>query len=717
MCFSLISLGWITRIAITRSVDRNLEIEKVTWNFASGISVVTLIVFTAAKLDANITITSQIVALISGLPIFLRFSRKIDLRTLKRHIWVLISCAVGIWQFIPGIYTARNADPLGTMVVKTNNDIANYAAIASEFLQSGFRSSGHIANIDLNFFSLHGAYQVPNILISYVSANTRIETWQITTPVMGVAVTFSILGIACLAKSINSKLRDSQAIVIAIFVMCSAFMTYIQINYFLGQVLCIGITALLLANLMDFIYRSKMLKASSVNLFFLTVLSIFSYPHFLLPYLGFMVLNGILYCFVHKRNFKLRMFFHASIPIVLALSVSSHYLQVAINLGFTQTSVIAGWSLPFPNPISAFLLPPLIGQVTPVLVLVFSWLLFLTLSIQIIGIRQDVTFARRIFYIYLYLSHILFFLAAVILTGRSFEDYGSWKLMSYLLPIVLTIPLAVIYSKIPPGGTFSKVVVSIVLMISPLSWFSPNSIKPSFISTELIEAARDPRISGLKSLNVQLNPYFETMAFAAMIDGPVLYFNSDSYWAPVSDRDSCTLVRLATSGYKHVTEINSTFGLASSSPTSCRQLGPAIEPKTKTKFDLKNRVFQTSGFAASESWGTWTTDGVAKIVFDVDFDDLVQGYVSIENSAFLYGAHRELVSQVFINSVLVGEITHKIGEPVKISKFKIPEKAKAEGVDKLEVTLLIANPKSPLETGFSSDPRKLGLGIISLEIH
>lgn len=125
-------------------------------------------------------------------------------------------------------------------------------------------------------------------------------------------------------------------------------------------------------------------------------------------------------------------------------------------------------------------------------------------------------------------------------------------------------------------------------------------------------------------------------------------------------------------------------------------------------------VDEMHGFSNAESWGTWTKSKEAYITFSMlpDFYDK-ELEMKIVLRAFLDTTGRQSV-KIFANGKNITGFT--IDDPGDIEyNFSIPS-----GVIKndnlLTIELKIGNPVSPSELGVSNDGRKLGVGILEMEV-
>jgi hypothetical protein len=121
--------------------------------------------------------------------------------------------------------------------------------------------------------------------------------------------------------------------------------------------------------------------------------------------------------------------------------------------------------------------------------------------------------------------------------------------------------------------------------------------------------------------------------------------------------------------------------------------------------------FLISGWSLPEDWGTWSTAETAEL--DVALASLPLGVVSATVQARAFVAGGETSSQrvsVVVNGTPVTTLTYSAVEPERGWTFDIPRPVAAKR-NPIRLTLHIARPQSPLETGAGPDDRKLGIGL------
>jgi hypothetical protein len=135
----------------------------------------------------------------------------------------------------------------------------------------------------------------------------------------------------------------------------------------------------------------------------------------------------------------------------------------------------------------------------------------------------------------------------------------------------------------------------------------------------------------------------------------------------------------------------------------------------------KNGEHLTSnGWSHTESWGVWSQNNTASVILGLPSDSPLADYeISITAQGFtVEGRHPKQNVDLIINNKIVGSLVYdsSIAEVkvFKISKEQIYAAKSKYGI--LEIKFRINNAISPSDLGLSGDTRKLGIGLISMQI-
>lgn len=152
---------------------------------------------------------------------------------------------------------------------------------------------------------------------------------------------------------------------------------------------------------------------------------------------------------------------------------------------------------------------------------------------------------------------------------------------------------------------------------------------------------------------------------------------------------------------------------------------PTGGKQAKAEYDLGSEInfraggnsqtYVVEGFAGVEDWGTWTLGERASIA--MMFREHPQSDLDLIVAAvpFLHGTHSRLRVEILLNDVAVGQWSFA-KNAVDQCQMRVP--ASLVGADgHVTIAFVIDAPRSPEEVGLSAlDPRKLGLGILSLRM-
>jgi hypothetical protein len=123
-----------------------------------------------------------------------------------------------------------------------------------------------------------------------------------------------------------------------------------------------------------------------------------------------------------------------------------------------------------------------------------------------------------------------------------------------------------------------------------------------------------------------------------------------------------------------------------------------------------------SGWSIAEPWGTWTEGSNSVVTLklsDIPDRDMA---LSIEAQAFLTDKHPVQDIEVLVNRHPVETLRYAFPAGIDTRVITIPKSLIQERKGRLIIEFKIKNPKSPAEVDLSPDPRRLGLGLVSLRL-
>jgi hypothetical protein len=482
--------------------------------------------------------------------------------------FVTSAVSAGTYSLLPIISKLASNSALGAYSSQ-NLDQISYIAIANEFIKSGFQESQHIAPGGINSFALHGTPITPTILMTFIMSIFQITAWEAVLPTIIVAFGFATLGLVRLIDALFSNLTKKSLTLISILIMSTSLISYSYINYFLGQILAIGLSSIILANTIENALGIGKPKQRFLELFLATILAVFIYPVFLIPFLIYSSLLGILVSASKSLSRLKKYVFIQTLAVLIGLTTTVPYLFDAYRLLMYLLPIKAGYPIPVLNPPSMLLFIDQIGQTFEKNGLLVSWII-------VFGIIVFALFARRNLFkdslsgILILCSSIAIVIAVPIVRENSFSDYQSWKLLSFFIPVVLALAIPLL---IPPKvndispTSFGAIVILIVFLgythneKLEISTTYPTKSMQQVVDSSLLKDAKD--------LNVDLSPGWENMLMSVMLNGKRIYPIAQDLWQTQPSPKSCTLVSNADNRYVIDIKINDEYGIVYGTDKKC----------------------------------------------------------------------------------------------------------------------------------------------------
>jgi hypothetical protein len=481
---------------------------------------------------------------------------------------ILLSTLIGLWVYLPGLFQlSQNSKKLG-VIIHGNNDIVNYGILSQSYMNSGFRETGHLVGSEVNRAILTGNYQTPTLLIAFIASGFNLLAWQALIPSMVFAIGFSVMAVFKLIEVIGVRVSLSLKVGIAMIVTSGSLASYVVLQYWLGQVFATGVAIFLLASFIELHNEGGVTKLQLIKIASLVILSLYTYPSFLIPFIVLGIFAFIIVTLIFKGNVREILISKVSLAVLIGVVASIPCAWFGIKLSLSQGAQITNWPLPILNPASILIRPELINHEVGNIFTIVSWIVLVLIFFYSFGPATKNIKALKALFLYtvLILSTLVF---AVIIRGKDVYSYENWKIFSYFSPIlVLGIATAVVSSRGKLAWTIF--VAWGITLLAPITIWNTN-IPDGFKSTpDLIELSNNPRIEQLSELNIALKPYFETMLAISMINHPKIYPNSENYWSSTYNPKACTLLELPAPHFKFVIPINATYGLGSNDPAACQ---------------------------------------------------------------------------------------------------------------------------------------------------
>jgi hypothetical protein len=547
-----------------------IDFRRVTTFICMNLAILDIATYTLALVGVNPRSFLQVVLPLSAL------FWVVSLKSHYKKIFIfapaiLLAIAIAVWELLPSLaVSASSGVPLG-MASVGNNDVAAYAVSANEFLKSGFSNSNHFVSNDMNNWTKTSAYFTPNTVISFVASIFHLRAWQVMIPVMILAVTFAILSLARLASSFFPKMSKLTAIIIGGVCMLIPLTDYMVANYFLGQVFSIGVGAIILASLTE-VYRDNRLSTlQTIEIVSVTVLGVFTYPPFLIPFFIVSFCWGVGISSILQKKFNVALILKMSLAILAGELLSLPYLKTALGLmlGGMNAGGGGGWHLPFLTPQAIFVWPRWIGSSQPFSFVMFLWSVFY-LGAFIFIYRSNIDTVRKREVGLLFLLGNIGLVAILYLRHMGRDNYQTWKLISYMVPIFILLLLVVLVSGFRFGHLVLAIVVTVASMAPIAQWWNTLHGGSGLVSSDMAMLESRHMTKKYVELNIDVKPWGETMAFAAVVNDSRIHLVAQSYFASSENPNDCTLVRNDDSRYTNVRRVNGTYGIAPSKSGNCR---------------------------------------------------------------------------------------------------------------------------------------------------
>jgi hypothetical protein len=150
----------------------------------------------------------------------------------------------------------------------------------------------------------------------------------------------------------------------------------------------------------------------------------------------------------------------------------------------------------------------------------------------------------------------------------------------------------------------------------------------------------------------------------------------------------------------------------------------AVEPRNDFNYQMERIVFSSKGsgrkyaaygWSVSEEWGMWSDGDAAAIILELPSASQRDLDLLIEGQAFINDKHPLQEIEVAVNGHVLGILKYD-GQSASARKLRIPDSVARQRGNRLLVRFKFRDPRSPAELGISSDARKLGLGLVSMQV-
>lgn len=120
------------------------------------------------------------------------------------------------------------------------------------------------------------------------------------------------------------------------------------------------------------------------------------------------------------------------------------------------------------------------------------------------------------------------------------------------------------------------------------------------------------------------------------------------------------------------------------------------------------------GWSQPESWGTWSEGDESWLVLELADKPKQDLILRLQGHAFINDKHPSQEIEIWVNGQLIGVLLYRLPARVEEWKMVIPKALIQDHLVRLR--LLFKNPISPREVGINADGRRLGLGLIALQL-
>ncbi len=458
-----------------------------------------------------------------------------------------LSLGISLTVYLPSLLNSWKNNQLLGMSSQRNNDVAYYALVAKQFLESGLQENYQVMNLDQNSAVLT-QHQGVNQLVSFASTIFNLKTYEVMNILMWFIILITIYILIDIVRCLSKKLNIYVAAIVAGMVVSAPIMTYIYANYFLGQATAyfveLGYFLLFLE-----IVREKKLSGRNLQLLsVLIALSVYLYPVFLIPLSLLMITVLFVLIYFDKSSDDKGVVMQFTKKLLRSCLIGSFialpYVPFALDLIFLLKNGSYGWSIRPIDPLSVFVATSYIDYKIPSLSLqVFGWLS--TALVLFLLVRKYQTIRKD-------LSLLVFLILVIVVAHNNFlgnADWGSyknWKLVTFFMPILLVL----FFTSL--GASKNFFLRGVFIMLIFLEFSAPfrswggillNEV-PSNVLTRnhvQINASEDSILSKINTLNVNMPTWFETMAMASILNVNQIYLNSQSYLPVKSDKMYCIL--------------------------------------------------------------------------------------------------------------------------------------------------------------------------------
>ncbi|HEX2039286.1 MAG TPA: hypothetical protein VHF47_06075 [Acidimicrobiales bacterium] len=435
--------------------------------------------------------------------------------------WVPMTAAVLV--LTGGLFTFHHGSAIVdgdfAPVSAGNNDIAAYAFVAQHLGEHGLTLDDHLANYEIAVVAkrdVFGAYA----FVSAMSALTGRPTWQVILPAMLAATFLCALAAYCLVRRV--AVGRATALVVAL-AACSTFLfVYLQVNYFLSQVLGTAAAAALLLVYADAVGAplDRQLWRPVVLASCVSVSLLLTYPHMAFlapPVVAAMAMVAALARARAVRSLvppAVRLGLLVVIPLLATLALLPGRFRSSVERTLDLSDSAAGWPLPFLTPLQFLGFQRSFPRHQPAALVVGSavlalaslwcarWLSRRRAAPTLVAAAGGVALAT--------------YLVAYLRYGYS---YNQWKWGTFFAPFLvvgLAVPIVLVAGEVARHRRHARAAVPVLVATALLVVGTANARTASLGIVQVVDGSMEElgdsaAVRALPAVNIDLSPYWETM--------------------------------------------------------------------------------------------------------------------------------------------------------------------------------------------------------------
>jgi hypothetical protein len=309
-------------------------------------------------------------------------------------------------------------------------------------------------------------------------------------------------------------------------------------------------------------------------------------------------------------------------------------------------------------------------------------------------------------------------LCVAMLFVQAVDSADAWRFFrnKFLHPPAWTSPM-----RSPVWNDFSQQYRKLILVLpqnSPVNWMALSQF--AAMHRMAINTGYFARINPEKERDAQA--HITSSIVNNELSADSLYvFENDALWNIASSQTAPSDIAGVLDGFRIVAPklrecgTCNTHAIASISIDESHDFDYHMERISFTSGG-SGRKYQVYGWSATEKWGTWSDGDTALVLLSLPGVPKSDLNLLIDGHAFLTDKHPSQEVGIVVNNHPVGTLKYDQQSNGGVRVVNIPVLLASEMGGKLSIKFNFKKLKSPAELGLSADGRRLGLGIVSLEL-